>query len=183
MALAMIRKTDMKYTNGFFASGKDIILFLDRHGRLLDVWSPETQKQPAETKKLHGRTLQEIFPLEIANLHFTHLSRVIETGSNQVYGYEMETASGEPAIWEVQMVTVPGSHPSICCILKNVTKEQQIIQVVEQKERQVKTMMKFTLEREDRMIQLKQEINRLRKSLGKQPKYMSYTVHPQSAKE
>jgi len=179
----MTPEIEKKYANGFFASRKDVILFLDRYGCLLDVWSPETQEQQAEAKKLHGRSIQDIFPLEIAKLHFTNLVRVIETGSNQVYGYKMETTPGDHTEWEVQMVTVPGSQPSICCILKNVTEERQIIQTVEQKERQVKTMMKITLEREDRMIQLKQEINKLRKILGKQPKYMSYTFNPQSGKD
>ncbi len=183
MAMAMKREMEKKFRNGAFNSRKDIVLFFDRQGRLLEFWSPEADEHLSSGKQLSGKPLEDLFPVEVARLHFTHLNRVIETGTNQVYCYEMESATGETTEWEVQMVTVPGSQPSICCILKNVTAERRIIQAVEQKEQQVKTMMKFTLEREDRMIQLKQEINKLRKSLGKQPKYISYTFDHPSGKD
>ncbi|MFQ6612599.1 MAG: hypothetical protein ACE5D2_05795 [Fidelibacterota bacterium] len=166
-----------------FNSGQDVIIFFDRQGNLLDFWSPGKHGQPEDSKGLYGKSLRDLFPLEIAKLHFSHLTNVIETGVNEIYCYELDSVSGKTIEWEVQMIAIPGDQQRICCILKNTTEKQKIIKAVEQKQQQVQNMMKFTLEREDRMFQLKQEINSLRKSLGKQPKYMSYIFDTGSAKD
>ena len=72
-------------------------------------------------------------------------------------------------------VKQPGREPEIFCMDINLTERKQAEKELQKRMNELETFYRTTLGREERVIELKQEVNELLEQLGKNKKYADYS--------
>ncbi|MCD4789081.1 MAG: PAS domain-containing protein [Bacteroidales bacterium] len=128
--------------------------------------------------KIKGKTSNDLFPKDLADQYMTSDRKIIETGIMQEFTEKSRSIGGGNK-W-VHVIKLPvkdnkGNINGMIGIYWDITKRKKAEQELQEKMNELETFYRATLGREERVIELKQEVNELLEQLGKNKKYRDYS--------
>lgn len=157
-----------KKLRSIFAALPDIFLILDKNGKYIEIAPSNESLLYKPANELIGKTLHEIFDKEMADMFLNLILKTLKDGKLNKLDYQLDING--TSIW-FQATTVPYEEDKVIYIASDITdrkiKEQKILEQLEE----LRRWQNLMLDREDRVIELKQEVNELLKKLGKVKKY------------
>lgn len=157
-----------KKLRSLFAALPDIFLILDKDGRYIEI-APSSEnllyKPPSE---LIGKTVHEIFDKEMADKFVNLVRTTLETGKHANLDYQLEIRGNK--VW-FQATTVPYENDKVVYIATDITHRKESEEKIKEQLTELQRWYSVTMNREERVLELKKEVNELLQKLGKQKKY------------
>jgi PAS domain S-box-containing protein len=157
-----------KKLRSLFAALPDIFLILDKDGRYIEI-APSSEnflyKPPSE---LIGKTVHEIFDKEMADKFVNLVRSTLETGKHANLDYQLEIRGNK--VW-FQATTVPYENDKVVYIATDITHRKESEEKIKEQLTELQRWYSVTMNREERVLELKKEVNELLQQLGKQKKY------------
>ena len=157
-----------KKLRSLFAALPDIFLILDKDGRYIEI-APSSEnllyKPPSE---LIGKTVHEIFDKEMADKFVNLVRSTLETGKHASLDYQLEIRGNK--VW-FQATTVPYENDKVVYIATDITHRKESEEKIKEQLTELQRWYSVTMNREERVLELKKEVNELLQQLGKQKKY------------
>lgn len=151
-----------------FAALPDIFLILDKDGRYIEI-APSSEnllyKPPSE---LLGKTVHEIFDKEMADKFVNLVRTTLETGKYANLDYQLEIRGKK--VW-FQAITVPYENDKVVYIATDITHRKESEEKIKEQLTELQRWYSITMNREERVLELKKEVNELLQQLDKQKKY------------
>jgi PAS domain S-box-containing protein len=122
---------------------------------------------------LVGKILEIVYPDDIENVQ-TALSNALQGGSRSNFEYRMITKNGETKWVSHSWSSITTENHKLKCIVsvvRDVTKSKIAEQNLKEKIEELERYKNVTVNREVKMVELKNEINELCKQLNQKPKY------------
>lgn len=178
LAEQLLRESESKLSS-IAASAQDAILMMDHEGKI-SFWNPAAERifgyAAAEAM---GQPLHELLlPQRYREAAHQGFSRFQTSGAGPVIGKTLELAglrkdgSEFPLELSLSLAMREGQFEAVG-IIRDVTERKQTQAKMELQLKQLQAWYEATMGREDRVRQLKCEVNALQKRLGEAPRYLS----------
>ncbi len=157
-------------------TSRDAIVAADQQGRVT-YWNPTAESMFGySAEEMHGQPLTRIMPERFKAAHTAGMSRFLMTGEPRVIGQMVELAGlrkdGTEFPLELSLASWKrDSEAMFAAIIRDITERKRIEETLRKDKDALERDMKIMMDREGRVVELKQEINALLKELGRPPQY------------
>lgn len=145
----------------------DIIVLQDKEGKY--IYYNEAPVYALKSEDVVGKTPYDFFAKNKAKEMIDRVKKVFESGKSQNFETLVEW-KGEK-LWYNDTITPlrddEGNIEAVVTISRNITKLKKAQDKLQQNIRELETWQRLTVDRELKMVELKKEINRLKKELEK----------------
>ena len=122
-----------------------------------------------------GKSIYDLFPKASADVYFNRIKKAIDSESPQFYEDKVNLPSGD--LWFdstfMRILDSNGRAIGVQIISSDITERKQTEARINAQMDELRRWQNITLGREDRILQLKGEVNRLLTEAGKPPRYAS----------
>ncbi len=169
----MIRMSERKF-RGIFESIRDGIVFADLHGRILEANKAMLNMLGYAQAEMIGIHLSDITPAKWHDADESALARVMKEGDSGEY--EKENIRQDGVIFPVVvrmwlMKDEEGIPNGLWALVRDVSEKMSSEQEIKKRMSEIEKLNRFMIGREERIIEVKKEVNELLRKMGEQPKY------------
>ena len=155
----LIERTN--YLNSLINSIPDIIISMDRTGTYLDCKADNKDLMAIEPETILNKTLQDIFPKDVADYHLYHIHKALQTGEVVTYEYEMQVINGETKSFEARINKK--DNDEVIILARDVTErkstERKIIEYTKQLKEREESLQKLISSAPDAIVVCDAESN------------------------
>jgi PAS domain S-box-containing protein len=157
-------------------TSRDAIVAADQEGRVR-YWNPAAQVMFGYTaEEMSGQPLTRIMPERFRDAHTAGMSRFISTGQSRVIGQTVELAGlrkdGTEFSLELSLASwTRDGEAMFAAIIRDVTERKKQEQLIRKQAEEARKQLEIMFGREERVLEVKHEVNALLKELGRPPKY------------
>lgn len=116
----------------------DILFVLTRTGEYVDCYTSHFDELFVSPAEFLGRNVRDVMPAEIADLYFTALDHLLQTGESQLFEYSLTLPDGLHE-FEAHLDRYQGEY--ILCVARDVTERKRSEIAVRQAEKRFKAMI------------------------------------------
>lgn len=154
----------------------DVIILHDMEGRIIYVNRTGLEMSGYKLHQVVGRSLAEFLPTEETREMRERLLKRLQ-GDLSFFRYESEykDAKGNIRIMDVcsTPIIVNNKIESVMIVARDITERKKSEEEIKKRYEELKRWQAVTIDREDRVRELKQEVNALLKELGRPERYRS----------
>ncbi len=150
------------------------VFYKDKKGNYIRVNKYVADAHHMTKKELEGKSNFELYPKKLADAYLKDDLEVIKNGKPKLFIEEpWETAEGIKWVstCKIPYVDEKGNIIGIIGISIDITECKRTKEELQKKISDLERFNKLTVDREIRMIELKSEVNKLLKELGREKKY------------
>lgn len=157
-------------------TSRDAIVAADQTGRVT-YWNPAAESMFGySTEEMQGQPLTRIMPERFRDAHREGMSRFLATGQSQVIGQTVELAGlrrdGAEFPLEVSLASWKrDGEPMFAAIIRDITARKEQERIIHKQADDARKQLGIMYGREERVLDLKHEVNALLKELGRPPRY------------
>jgi PAS domain S-box-containing protein len=149
----------------------DLMFRLDGEGTYLD-FKAAREDLYVQTGPIIGRKNRDLTPQSFADLIDEKIKKALNTGKMEVFEYELPIKNKGLRIFEARMIA---SGPNeVTAISRDITERKKAEESLQKKIQELEYFNNLMINRELKMIELKNEINALLKRLGEKEKYITH---------
>lgn len=174
----LLIKEAEKWFKGIIESAPDGILVMEEDGTIT-LTNPEVETifgyGPGQ---LIGQSVDTLIPLDVRKKHSSHVNSYFRRSPDQQTIQAMSVRGarldGTEIPVEISLSILPGSTGrgrSVCASVRDISERKKMEEEIKTHIDELERFNRLTIDREERMIKLKEEVNRLLEKTGKQPKY------------
>lgn len=169
-----LKESEETFRGAFKTSAIGMAL-VSLEGRWLEVNSSIPEMLGYTEEELLTKTFQDITHEDDLNTDLQYVQEMLD-GKRETYSMEKRyyDKNGD-IIWvllSVSLAKTADNKPKyFVSQIENITERVKSKEALEQQLSEVQRLNEFMVNREEKMLQLKDEVNELRKELGKEPKY------------
>lgn len=159
-------------------TSRDAIVAADQAGRVT-YWNPAAESMFGySAEEMQGQPLTRIMPERFEAAHTTGMSHFLTTGEPQVIGQTVELAGlrrdGTEFPLELSLASWKrDSEAMFAAIIRDITKRKEQEQIISKQAEETRKQLEIMYGREERVLDLKHEVNALLKELGRPPQYQA----------
>jgi two-component system sensor histidine kinase/response regulator len=153
-------------------SFQSLIFMKDAEGRYLLINAFNEQNTGVPERDVLGKTDFDILPRELAEKIVAQDREVMDARKGVTF--EMPGRPGTDRVFlanKVPLINEIGEVYGICGISTDITDRKLAEKELQEKMEELERFSRLTINREEKMIQLKEEINTLLEQMGKKKKY------------
>jgi PAS domain S-box-containing protein len=169
-----LRESEEKF-RAVLAAVPDLMIVLDAEGRYRDIFTAAPDLLIAPADQLLGKTIHEVMPEKNAQQIQNVINQTLSTGKLQQIEYVLDIDGVNR--WFAGRVAKLKFQNTECVLwsARDITEGKQAERELQERMNELETFYRVTLGREERVIELKQEVNELLEQLGNKKKYGDYT--------
>lgn len=145
----------------------DLIFVLNQEGVFEDYKAPNDTSLFASADSFLGKNIREIMPQSIVESYITASEQAIQTGQSHLFEYSLDLPDGRHQ-YESHLVKY---HHNFLSIVRDITERKLAEEKLKQQMNELNEFNKLMVGRENKMADLKIEINKLLERLGEAKKY------------
>ncbi|MFH1196450.1 MAG: PAS domain S-box protein [bacterium] len=146
----------------------DIIFVGNSEGRYLKIVETNSSLLYRPSAELVGKTLHEVFPKDQADFFLNQIRQVLNTRKSVNFEYSLPIEY--KTMWFYATIS-PMTEDRTLIVSRNITELKQAEAELKEQMNEINQYNKLMLGREDKMIELKKEINNLLEEEGKPKRY------------
>lgn len=157
-------------------TARDAIITADELGNIL-FWNHMAEEMFGyESNDVKGRSLTMIMPERFRDAHLKGMQRYVSTNVKKAIGQILELvglrSNGEEFPIELSLSTWKyGENPHFTAIIRETSERKKLDDRHNLERKELKRMTEIMMNREERIIELKREVNELLDSAGKKARY------------
>ncbi|WP_167306564.1 sensor domain-containing protein [Paraburkholderia steynii] len=140
-------KRALDFAEGIIAAIPDILLEVDRDGRCLNVWTKNPDRVAMRSKRLTGKTVNEVLPQGQANLVMHAIREADTQGVSYGHIILVDLPGGSRRWFEYSLAKKPGEQSSVDTFLvlsRDVTARRQTEQKLADREQEFRTLVEHS---------------------------------------
>ncbi len=153
-----------------FKNSPDLIMILDRNYRYLTL--NRVLFGPYTVEGLIGKDAIEVLPPDVREMVRSKVNRCFTTGETQIFEHHM--GEGEWVLARVVPLKSDHAVDRVMVISTDISERRKLEEELKKKLEDIEKLNKFLIERETRVMEVKDEVNGLLKELGRPPKYKAW---------
>jgi diguanylate cyclase (GGDEF)-like protein/PAS domain S-box-containing protein len=119
---ARLRSEELQLTKAMLSASPDLMLRLDAVGRILGGNAGDAGVLAVAPEQLVGRSVRDLLPAELVDPTLQHIARTLESGTMQVFEFQMPTLDGIGE-FEARLV-VSGEEEVLAIVRDNTTRKE-----------------------------------------------------------
>jgi len=157
-------------------TARDAIITADESGNIL-FWNHMAEIMFGyQSSDVMGRSLTMIMPERFRDDHRNGMKRYVSTNVKKVIGTVLELvglrSNGEEFPIELALSTWKyGETPHFTAIVREISERKKLDEKNKREQQELRKITEIMMNREERVIELKREVNELLSAAGKKPKY------------
>ena len=165
-----LRESEEKF-RAVLAAVPDLMIVLDADGRYRDIFTADPDLLIAPADQLLGKMIHEMMPEKNAQQIQNVINQTLSTGKLQQIEYVFDI-NGVNRCFAGRVAKLKFQNTE--CVLwsaRDITDRKRVEEELQERMNELETFYRVTLGREERVVELKQEVNGLLEQLGKNKKY------------
>lgn len=148
----------------------------DQAGRVT-YWNPAAETMFGYTaQEMNGQPLTRLIPERFRQAHTAEMNRFLSTGQSRVIGQTVELAGvrkdGTEFPLELSLASWKrDGEVMFAAIIRDITARKEQERLIRKQAEEARKQLEIMYSREERVLELKREVNDLCKQLGLAPKY------------
>lgn len=119
--------------DAFIRALPNLSFIYNEEGRYLEVMASETSLLRAQADELVGRRINEVMPVQVADMMMDAIRRTIETGKTQIIEYKIQVLTGDERWFEgrTALMERDGTGSKVVFIATEISERVQLYQQVQ----------------------------------------------------
>ena len=168
-----LRESEIRYRALFEQEPDGVVILNPETGQVIEFNDRACQQLGYTREEFAKLRVADIEVVESAEDVKAHIQKILTEGRGD-FETQQHTKQGEPRdIQVIAQVIEAGEHTLYHCIWRDITEQKQTGNKINEQLEELRRWNNITMGREDRILQLKKEVNRLLVETGKPARYAS----------